>query len=344
MTMQLHLNIKFDINELKLFIEQNNFDKIFILTDENTSLHCLPIIKNFITEFYEIKIKSGEANKNLDTCKYIWEELFKQNASRKSLLINLGGGVITDMGAFIASVFKRGISCINIPTSLLSMVDASVGAKTGIDFFGIKNSLGTFYEAKMTIIDSSFLDTLPKRHIQSGFVEMLKHGIIADLFYFKQLLQISFDEQNDWNRYIKKSIEIKSKIVLEDPAEKGIRKILNFGHSVGHALESYFLNTDKTLYHGEAILYGMKVAMHLSIIKNNADKNILAELEIFSEKTNLAKKLAFDKNEIIQLLTQDKKNNNDEFLFVLINEDNQAEYDRRCTKEEILNALNTIHA
>jgi 3-dehydroquinate synthase len=267
----------------------------------------------------------------------------EQEISRNSLLINLGGGVITDMGSFAASIYKRGITCINIPTSLLAMVDASVGAKTGIDYQDYKNIIGTFYESKQCIIDPIFLCTLEKRQLISGYMEMLKHGLIVNLDYFHTLIHLDLSRDIDWTPLIKKSIEIKSSIVEQDPTEKGLRKVLNFGHSIGHALESYYMNEQEALLHGEAVLYGMIAALYISNMKYNYQSSHLYLLEQIAGKYLGKSKLIFDTNQVLEFLKQDKKNKNQQLLFVLIDDKNQVQYDCACTLDEVKNALNYLH-
>ncbi|MEI6312610.1 MAG: 3-dehydroquinate synthase family protein [Bacteroidota bacterium] len=335
--------ISYSINDLNVFFEHNTFDKVAVLCDDDTTKHCLPIIANLIPTAQLINVNSGESNKNWKNCMKIWDIFIEQEISRNSLLINLGGGMITDMGAFAASVYKRGITCINIPTSLLAMVDASIGAKTGIDYQNYKNIIGTYFESKLCIIDPIFLSTLEKRHLISGYMEMLKHGLIADLDYFHTLLDINIDTETSLTSLIKKSIEIKSSIVEQDPTEKGLRKVLNFGHSIGHALESYYMNEQEALLHGEAVLYGMIAALYISNMKYNYQSPHLNLLEQIAGKYLGKSTLTFDTNQVLEFLKQDKKNKNQQLLFVLIDDKNQVQYDCACTLDEVKNALNYLH-
>ena len=222
--------------------------KVFILTDENVAPFWLPEVEYWLNckNAVEIVIKAGERHKNLQTVQRIWKTLMKYQSDRNALLINLGGGVITDLGGFAASTYKRGIKFINIPTTLLAMMDAAIGGKTGIDFGGSKNQIGTFVEAEEVIIDPVFLETLPQREICSGLAEMLKYGFVAD----SNLLNVNLE---NYQQYITRCGEIKREIVKQDPTEKGLRKILNFSHTLGHAIESYCLTTDYPLLHGEAV-------------------------------------------------------------------------------------------
>lgn len=322
------------------FLKQQNYSKIYVLVDENTAAFCLNVLD--LKHKHEIiKINSGEKNKNLDTCQYIWSALLSSNADRKALIINLGGGVITDMGGFCASVYKRGIDFINIPTTLLAQVDASVGAKTGIDFEGQKNMIGLFSEPKKVFIDSVFLKTLPERELKSGFAEVLKHGLIADIKYFESNIDSFLNKNINWEIVIEKSLGIKRNIVAQDPKETGLRKILNFGHTIGHALETYSLeNHQKRLLHGEAIVLGMISELYLSnkkiyISKENLDESIEKLLQIYSFH-NLEK---FDIDKVLSFLINDKKNENNEIKIVLLEEIGKAIYNQKVSKVEIVSAL-----
>src|SRR5690606_38544696 len=246
---------------------QKGYQSVFFLVDDNTHEHCLPLLlseihENILIEI--IEIPAGEESKAIEIAVQVWETMSETQASRKSLMINLGGGMITDMGGFIASTFKRGIDLINIPTSLLAMVDASVGGKTGIDLNGIKNLIGTFAMPELTLIHPEFLQTLPEREFRSGLAEMLKHGLIHDKNHWLELIEIENFDFISIDYLIEKSVKIKQEIVEKDPFENGIRKILNFGHTIGHALESQLLQTENPLLHGEAISVGMMVESILS--------------------------------------------------------------------------------
>ena len=307
---------------LNQFIARENPTKIFVLVDTHTRIHCLPSFKKdieaTITDY--IIIEAGEENKQLDSCKKVWESLSNQGADRNSLLINLGGGVVTDLGGFVASTFKRGISFINIPTTLLAMVDASVGGKTGIDFGVLKNQIGTITQPKMVLIYPKYLTTLPKAEYNSGKAEMLKHGLIADKNHWESLIK-----NNDFDRLgqIKQSISIKGAIVSEDPYEKGIRKSLNFGHSLGHAIESFFLAsvTHSRLLHGEAIAIGMIMESFIShkmcgLSRVSLDQITEAVIKIFPKKV-LPKAL---ESSIYDLLKHDKKNSGGKINFSLLSD------------------------
>ena len=290
--------------------------QVFILTDENVAPFWLPEVAYWLRcdPAVDIIIKAGEEHKNLQTVQRIWKTLLKHHADRNALLINLGGGVITDLGGFAASTYKRGIKFINVPTTLLAMVDAAIGGKTGIDFGGGKNQIGTFAEAEEVIVDPVFLSTLPRRELLSGMAEMLKYGFIADA----SLLNTSLENYQD---YILRCGEIKREIVAQDPTEKGLRKILNFGHTLGHAIESHCLTTDHPLLHGEAVALGMVAALWLSVEQCGLDKKVLKEYEkqlpvLLSEaEMNLNKS---DVEPILSYLALDKKNKGEKPQFVLL--------------------------
>jgi len=305
---------------LRQHVAKNNYSKVFVLVDENTNKYCVPSFKKKLD--YPIdsifEIKSGEENKNIGTCSLVWEFLSDQNGDRKSLLINLGGGVLTDLGGFVASTFKRGIDFINTPTTLLSMVDASVGGKTGVDLGVLKNQIGVINQPQMVLIFPEYLKTLDARQVNSGFAEMLKHGLIKDAEYWK-LLKNSDDFANA--KCIMKSISIKNDVVTQDPSEQGLRKILNFGHTLGHAIESYYLENEEkaTLLHGEAIAAGMILEGYLSHKLKGLSRLSLDEIKATFLKHFPA--VDFDSKDIssiLELLKYDKKNSHGSVNFVLL--------------------------
>lgn len=312
--------------KLSDFLSGNTFSKIFILVDSNTHEHCLsPFLQKLETKLETeiIEIEPGEENKDLETCMGIWKSLSELGADRKSIFINLGGGVVTDLGGFVAATFKRGIPFINFPTSLLAMVDASVGGKTGVNLEGLKNQIGIIRPAEMVVADTSFLSTLPVAQMRSGLAEMLKHGLISNDNYWKKLISLENLFLDDLEDLIKQSIEIKEAIVEKDPREENIRKSLNFGHTFGHAIESYFLKNDKkpNLLHGEAVAAGMVLASYISqeLVSFPSEKLKEISRAIFS----LYGKIEFDKKdreEIIAFLKYDKKNESGNINFVLLKE------------------------
>ena len=319
-------------SELQKFLL--NHSRIFILVDENTKKHCLKklSIDNYQLEI--IQIKSGEKNKTIRTCEKIWKELSKYNADRKSLLINLGGGVITDIGGFCASTYKRGIDFVNIPTTLLSQVDASVGGKTGIDFLGYKNQIGTFSFPKAVFVNPDFLKPLNKRELISGFAEVIKHGLIADSDYWKKIKDFSIPI-NITVELISLSIEVKNKIVSADPYENGLRKVLNFGHTIGHAVESASLKTKKPLLHGEAIAIGMICEAYISRKVSGLKSEELDEISSFITSIFKPKAIKQPTKKLIALMKQDKKNKNSEINFTLLISIGKAEINNSCSEDLI---------
>lgn len=328
--------------ELALLIKKNNYSSIFILVDENTMEKCYPIfIQNLHTDIRieVIEIEPGEAHKNLETCAGIWNALTELDADRKSLLITLGGGVITDMGGFIASTYKRGINFVNIPTTLLSMVDASVGGKTGIDLGVLKNQIGLFANPEMVLVDTEYLTTLPDEEMKSGMAEIIKYGLTYNIHLLGKVRYFNYLKNKD---LIHRSIEIKNEVVLQDPKEKGLRKILNFGHTIGHAIESYFLESEekKTLKHGEAIAIGMVCESYISNQLLEFPKEKLLEvrelIDSMYEKVVIEDE---DLSEILDFLKHDKKNVNGQVNFVLLNDYEKFKIDCKVSTELILESI-----
>ena len=294
----------------------SEYSTVYILTDLNVYPFWLPEVCHWLNcpDAIEIVIKEGEEQKNLQTVQRIWKTLMKHHADRHSLLINLGGGVICDLGGFAASTFMRGIDFINVPTTLLAMVDASIGGKTGIDFGGYKNQIGTFAQPKEICCFSTTLMTLPQREILSGLAEMMKYGFIADA----ELLKVGLDNFED---YISRCADIKKRIVADDPQEHGRRKVLNFGHTLGHAFESFSLTTGSPLRHGEAVALGMWCALWLSVQQCGLDETILHDYErklpiLLGEAKVTIKE--HDVDAIMAYLIHDKKNFGDQIRFVLL--------------------------
>ena len=333
-------------SELNNYIKTKNPSKIFILVDTNTHDYCLPQFQeqldsgDIIVEVMEMP--NGEDHKTIDICMGVWEALSEYNADRQSLLINLGGGVVTDLGGFVASTYMRGISYINIPTTLLAMVDASVGGKTGVDLGALKNQVGIINEGVMVGVDTSFLGTLPQNEMVSGFSEMLKHGLIYDKNYWYTLTHLENLDISDLDRLIYNSVVIKNKVVTEDPREQGLRKILNFGHTLGHAIESYFLeHAEKiSLLHGEAIAIGMLLEAYISTKAcglSASDFNNITDgiLKTFS-KIPISNA---DQEIIIKLLIHDKKNSHGVIKFVLLEAIGKPSIDCIVSNELILEAF-----
>lgn len=349
--------INISTNKSEIFIGENAFSvlseylrpyeasKIFILVDENTLNHCIPtlLLENKALHNAEIiEIESGEGNKTLDICFQLWKTLAEYKADRSSLLINLGGGVITDMGGFIASTYKRGMDFINIPTTLLSQIDASVGGKTGVDFEGLKNIIGVFNEAKGVFIYPSFLQTLDKREMLSGFAEALKHALIKDVNYWNELNPVMLSDSDKWEELITTSINIKNNIVLNDPLEKGERKLLNFGHTIGHAIESYSLMHDKSpLCHGEAVAIGMICESYISANINGLPeaelKTITDTIYSFYSSYHLDES---NYHQFVELMKNDKKNEGSGINFTLLSKIGTANFNIEVGIELILESLN----
>ncbi|WP_291135500.1 3-dehydroquinate synthase [Flavobacterium sp. UBA7663] len=320
-------NVYFDskgYETLAEMLKPSLYSKIFILVDENTSQYCLPHLLNNLETEIEIEIielEVGEIHKNITTCTEVWGALSELGGDRKSILINLGGGVISDLGGFVACTFKRGIDFINIPTTLLSMVDASIGGKNGVDLGNLKNQIGIIREPKAVIVDTQFLSTLPQNVMRSGLAEMLKHGLIFDKKYWNKFKNLKDLQTEDLNQLIHQSIEIKNEIVCEDLTENGIRKSLNFGHTLGHAIESYFLenNNKKSLLHGEAIAVGMILESFISrekeLLTNEEYQEIKYIINDIFERVEFSQ---IDIEKIIELLIFDKKNEFGKVQFALL--------------------------
>lgn len=309
---------------LNRMLLENRYSKIFVITDTNTHENCLPHFMSRLeteTGIEILEIEPGEQQKSIDTCVSIWNVLTDYGADRKSLIVNLGGGVITDLGGFVASTFKRGVDFIHVPTTLLAMVDASIGGKNGIDLGNLKNQVGTINTPGLLIIDTGFLASLPQNHMRSGLAEMLKHGLVYDKSYWKKFLDLEKVDFADFDALIYRSVEIKNEIVSRDPTEKGLRKALNFGHTLGHAIESHFLESESrpALLHGEAIAAGMILESYISM-----RKNLISDAEYREIKTAI--KSIFDDidfsgddlDSVLGLLKHDKKNEYGAVLFALL--------------------------
>lgn len=341
----------------KLIISQNlqqslaeamvacTFDRLFVLCDENTKQFCLPTLSTGLgmtddnPSYTLITIPTGDINKSLDSLSHVWKGLQQGGATRHSLMINLGGGMLTDLGGFAASTFKRGIQFINIPTTLLAMVDASVGGKTGINFGGLKNEVGVFRNALCVILDTTFLRTLDRENILSGYAEMLKHGLISNEKHWAELMkgEVLSVEQN--TQLIADSVAVKQHIVLEDPTEKGIRKALNLGHTAGHAFESFAMKRQPVL-HGYAVAWGLIVELYLSVIKCGFPQDRLRQTVAFIRENygqfNITCK---DYPELLELMHHDKKNIGSTINFTLLGGIGDIRINQTATEEEIKEAL-----
>ncbi|NND63921.1 MAG: 3-dehydroquinate synthase [Flavobacteriaceae bacterium] len=332
--------------ELNSIVDKLNPSKIFVLTDTNTQKHCLSHIRtntNFGEKLVEMTMVPGESNKNIDSCMILWEQLSQLGADRKSLLINVGGGVVTDLGGFVACTFQRGIEFINVPTSLLAMVDASVGGKNGVDLGALKNQIGIIKNPKAVIVDTAFLNTLPPAHFKSGVAEMLKHGLIHSSAYLQRVMEMDATNEEELKELVWESIEIKNTVITEDPFEQGLRKTLNYGHTLGHAIESFCLQTSskQELLHGEAIAIGMVLANYISSKLFDFPQDLLrdftAHIKGYYGKVSFSEE---EINEIIKLLIFDKKNTNGNIQFVLLNDVAEAKLDCRVNDNLIHESFN----
>ena len=316
-------------------------DRLFILVDVNTQRHCLPLVCNMscLQGAQVIAIGATDENKTLQTLTEVWTALQQGGATRHSLMVNLGGGMVTDLGGFAAATFKRGLNYINIPTTLLAMVDASVGGKTGINFGGLKNEVGVFSNASSVILDTTFLRTLDDENLLSGYAEMLKHGLISNEEHWAELLNGSFSELTRLGELVAKSVAVKERIVEQDPTEKGLRKALNLGHTVGHAFESLALQRTPIL-HGYAVAYGLICELYLSAIKTGFPVDKMRQTVSFiREHYGQMAITCDDYPTLLGMMTHDKKNVAGEINFTLLGDIGDIRINQTATKEEIMEAL-----
>ena len=319
------------------------YDKLFVLTDEHTRELCLPLVDTCLPAERElITIAPGDSHKNLETLTYVWNELSNRKGTRRSLILNLGGGMVTDLGGFAAATFKRGITYINIPTTLLAMVDASAGGKTGINFNGLKNEIGAFSPARFVLLDTEFLRSLDDENIRSGYAEMLKHGLISDTEHWAELL--NFDparpDYDALRSLVSRSVSIKERIVEQDPREKGIRKALNFGHTAGHAFESLALEQGRPRLHGYAVAWGIVCELYLSCLRTGFPKDKLRQTVQFIKETYGT--FDFDCKQydrLYEFMTHDKKNESDAVNFTLLADVGDIRINQTAGREEIFEML-----
>ena len=319
------------------------YDKLFVLTDEHTRELCLPLVDTYLPAGRElITIAPGDSHKNLETLAYVWKELSNRKGTRRSLMLNLGGGMVTDLGGFAAATFKRGITYINIPTTLLAMVDASAGGKTGINFNGLKNEIGAFSPARFVLLDTEFLRSLDDENIRSGYAEMLKHGLISDTEHWAELL--NFDparpDYDALRSLVSRSVSIKERIVEQDPREKGIRKALNFGHTAGHAFESLALEQGRPRLHGYAVAWGIVCELYLSCLRTGFPKDKLRQTVQFIKETYGT--FDFDCKQydrLYEFMTHDKKNESDAVNFTLLADVGDIRINQTAGREEIFEML-----
>ena len=327
------------------YLKENFHSKVFILVDSNTKKYCLPLFleKAKLSLNVEIiEIEAGEVFKNIKTCNYLWNLLSEKGADRKSLMINLGGGVITDMGGFVASTFKRGFKFINIPTTLLSMVDASVGGKTGVDLGALKNQIGLFSNPEMVLVDMDFLNTVSQREMRSGLAEIIKYGFTFDQKLWTTIKEFTAIDMNKIIKLVYKSVAIKNDVVLQDLHENNLRKSLNFGHTIGHAIESYFLESahKKSLTHGEAIAVGMVIELYYSSKILGFPMELTEDLKTFVN--DFYGKVTIEKDDladITALMKYDKKNVSGKVNFVLLEQMEKCALDIKLDPELIQKGL-----
>ena len=330
-------------NELVSALSECEHDKLFVLTDTTTQELCLPVLQKFycMKEAKVITIPASDSHKDIESLMMVWKGLQEGGASRHSCMINLGGGMVTDLGGFAASTFKRGINFINIPTTLLAMVDASVGGKTGINFGGLKNEVGVFNDSKFVILDTEVQNILDAENICSGYAEMLKHGLISTEAMWEEL--VSFDLANpdlkQLQRMVGDSVKVKERIVEQDPHEKGIRKALNLGHTFGHAFESWALKR-KPILHGYAVAFGLIPELYLSVAKTGFPTEKMRQtVNFIKENYGTLNITCDDYDELIELMQHDKKNQNGIINFTMMGAIGDIRINQTATTEEIKEAL-----
>lgn len=313
------------------------YSQVAVLADENTRRHCYERIRHQLPDHKLLVFPAGESFKNLDTCQSVWQQMTTAGLDRHAVLVAVGGGVVGDLGGFCASIYKRGIDFILLPTTLLAMADASVGGKTGVDFGSLKNHLGTFSMPRITWIITDFLQTLPGPELRSGFAEVIKHTLIADRKQWKKLKGIPLEKQ-DFNQLVRDSVAIKSRIVTKDPQETGLRKVLNFGHTIGHALEGYALGSGRPLLHGEAIAAGMVMESFVAWRKKLLSREEFDEVKEYIGST-FGRIEVPDEDSWIEAIRQDKKNKGARILMALPKSLGKAVFDVSVSEPEIRAAV-----
>ena len=326
-------------------IDEVSHDLLFVLCDETTERLCLPVISDFecMKGVLHITIPATDSHKTLESLSHVWSELQRMGATRHSLMVNLGGGMVTDLGGFAASTFKRGIPYINIPTTLLSMVDASVGGKTGINFGGLKNEIGVFNNARSVILDTIFLRTMDYENILSGYAEMLKHSLINNETMWAELLNFHIEMRDEsletLRQMVNESVAVKQRIVMEDPTEHGIRKALNLGHTAGHAFESLALER-KPVLHGYAVAWGMIVELYLCCVKTGFPQDKMRQTVAFIKENYGRMPITCDDYpHLIELMHHDKKNQGNAINFTLLGSIGDIRINQTASEEEIKEAL-----
>lgn len=350
--MQQHIIISNDIeHDLATAVAESEHDRVFVLTDDTTHECCLPKVAMQLAQYdaVPITIAHGDQHKTLAALGDVWTALQQGGATRHSLLINLGGGMITDLGGFAAATFKRGINFINIPTTLLAMVDAAVGGKTGINFGGLKNEIGAFADARFVIINTCFLDTLDAENLCSGYAEMLKHALISDERMWAEHVNFDLSQPDlaELQRMVAESISVKGSIVAEDPHEHGIRKALNFGHTIGHALEEFALQQatpkNRPLLHGYAVAFGLIGELYMSARKADFPTERLHQTARFIRENYAQTEFTCnDYPTLLNLMRHDKKNTSGVINFTLLHNIGDIRINQTATDEEICEALDFI--
>ena len=328
-------------------LRDKKYDRIFLLDDTVTHVHCLPLLSAWVEErgVQVLTMEAGDVAKNLDTLSSVWQQLTEKGASRHSLLINLGGGVVTDLGGFAAATFKRGIDFINIPTTLLSMVDAAVGGKTGINFAGLKNEIGAFRSAVDVIVDTTFLRTLDNENICSGYAEMLKHALLHNAAMWAEHLQqdLQHPDYEALARLVQQSIDVKERIVGEDPHEKGLRKALNLGHTFGHAFESLALSQGRPVLHGYAVAWGIVCELYLSsVLLGFPSAHFHPTVRFVRETYGQFSFTCKDYDRLLDYIRHDKKNVGGQVNFTLLADIGQIRLDCHASREQICEALDFL--
>ncbi len=323
------------------------YDRLFVLTDATTHRLCWPLLSalNCLREAQVIVIMPTDAYKNIESLSQVWTGLQQGGATRHSLLLNVGGGMVTDLGGFAAATFKRGIQFINIPTTLLAQVDASVGGKTGINFGGFKNEVGVFCDAKTVILCTRFLETLDRENLRSGYAEMLKHGLISTVGMWTELMDFNLAEPDltQLQQMVARLVGVKERIVEVDPREQGIRKALNLGHTIGHAIESWSFSRPSSLLHGYAVAFGLVCELYLSAIKTGFPTDKLRQTTSFiREYYGMSDITCDDYPTLFELMTHDKKNTADRINFTLLGDIGDIRINQTATREEIYESLDFL--
>lgn len=326
-------------------LKQTSYDRLFLLADEHTAKLCYPLINTTDNEGHLIIIPAGDNNKSIDTLSHVWEELCNNGATRHSLLVNIGGGMVTDLGGFAAATYKRGIHYINIPTTLLAMVDAAVGGKTGINFHALKNEIGAFYPAEAVMVCTTFLQTLDTANLASGFAEMVKHGLISTEEHWARLMHFDLNNPNfeELQQLVMESIHTKEHIVEQDPTEQNIRKALNLGHTLGHAFETMAMRRDQPCLHGYAVAWGLIGELYLSHVHDGFPIEKLRQTVTFIKETyGVFDFDCRDYDKLYELMLHDKKNIGSEIRFTLLGGIGDIHIDRTISKDRIFEMLDFV--